>query len=197
MDPANVFTTLGVSLLAAVAVTLWTARVALAARGRRVATALLASVEAVIFLLVFNLITSNLDAPERLVAYAAGVAAGTLAGLSVNDRLSSGQSSIQVTAPGRRPELGQALREAGWPATVHEAIGLRGPVTIVVVVVDDVRLASALADLRLIASDAFVTVQRLQRIEPVPLPVDVRAAGSRRWRCDRARRSSSTGNTLP
>lgn len=196
MDPANVLATLGVSLLAAVAVSLWTARVAFAAQGRKVATALLASVEATTFLIVFNLIAANLDAPERLVGYAAGVAAGTLAGLTLNDRFSFGQSSIQITAPGRRPGLGRALRDAGWPATVYEGAGVRGPVTVVVVVVDDSRVAVALADLRRIAPDGFVTVQRLQRIQPVPLPVGLRAAGVRRRRCDRTKRCSTSGNTL-
>ena len=169
---SNAAGTMFVALMAAITVSLWTARVALAAAGRKLATAMVAAVEALTFVLVFQQIASNLDAIDRLVGYAVGVAAGTLAGLYMNDRLSSGQSSIQVIAPGDRPLLGPTLHELGWPASMQSAIGPRGAITTLVLVVDNARLADALDDVRRIAVGWF-----RRRVPPTSCRSSATAAG--------------------
>lgn len=76
----------GLAGVATVSVGLWTLRVALAARGRRLAASGTASVEAVLFVLAFGRVLEALDDPVRLVGYALGVAAGTFAGLTLEAR---------------------------------------------------------------------------------------------------------------
>lgn len=168
------------------------ARVALAASGRRVATAVVAALEAVTFMLVFNLIASNLDAIDRLVGYALGVAAGTLVGLYANDRLSSGQSVVHAIVSGHRPNFGPALHDLGWPATTHDGAGPRGPITTALIVVNNARLAEVTADIRSIAPDGFVTVHQLRRVHPVPVPDGFHQVGTRRRTTDHAIRITSS-----
>lgn len=77
---------LELSLLAGLTVSLWTVRVALMARGRRAAGALVATAEAVTFVTVFARVLESIDSPAKLAAYGIGVGAGTLAGLAIDER---------------------------------------------------------------------------------------------------------------
>ena len=75
------------SVLATLAVSLWTLRVALTARNRRVLAAVTVSVEATIFALAFSRLLTSLDSASQVIAYAIGVGIGTLIGLTINERL--------------------------------------------------------------------------------------------------------------
>jgi uncharacterized protein YebE (UPF0316 family) len=92
----------GLAGVATVSVGLWTLRVALAARGRRLAASGTASVEALLFVLAFGRVVDALDDPVRLLGYALGVAAGTFAGLTLEAR-SERRRVAHATAPVGRP----------------------------------------------------------------------------------------------
>lgn len=83
----------GLAALATVNVGLWTLRVALAAAGRRAVASLTAGTEALLFAVTFGTVVTGLDNPVRVGGYAVGVAAGTLVGIVVHERLSSGPSA--------------------------------------------------------------------------------------------------------
>lgn len=72
--------------LAMFSVGLWTVRVAVTARGRRIAGASVAAIEATVFAAAFSRLLADLDSPVRIAAYAVGVAAGTLLGLHIDER---------------------------------------------------------------------------------------------------------------
>jgi uncharacterized protein YebE (UPF0316 family) len=155
--------------LALVSVGLWTLRVALTARGRRVAGAATAAVEASVFALVFASLVSDLDNPARIGGYALGVALGTLLGISADKRMSRGQSDVRLVVEGSGAALLDALRGRGWPATAMAANGLRGPATVVFISVDDQCISSLLDDVQRLAPDAFWTVERLQAAHAMSL----------------------------
>ena len=92
----------GMALLAMASVGLWTLRVALTARGRKSVGAAVAAVEAVVFAVAFTNVAAHLDSPFRIAGYAAGVAFGTVLGLTVDRRLSAGVSEVDIIVPGRR-----------------------------------------------------------------------------------------------
>jgi len=74
-------------VLAMLSVSLWTLRVALTARNHKALASIVAAVEATVFALAFSRLLANLDSTAQVVAYAAGVGAGTLVGLDLHDRL--------------------------------------------------------------------------------------------------------------
>jgi uncharacterized protein YebE (UPF0316 family) len=148
--------------LAVVSVSLWTLRVALTARGRRVAGSLIAGLEALVFLVAFSNAAADLQAIERLAGYAVGVALGTLAGVILDERLSAGQSEVRVVTEGRDAELARELQADGWPVTSFAGVGPRGEVTVSFVAVDDKLLGHFVKLLRHSAPDAFWTVERLR-----------------------------------
>ncbi|CAN5891909.1 hypothetical protein BH23ACT10_BH23ACT10_16530 [soil metagenome] len=117
MDMTAVAAAGGLAQLATLNVSLWTIRVALAAAGRRLAAALVSGVEALLFALVFGAVVSGLDDPLRIGAYACGVTLGTLLGIVVGERLSTGQSVVTAVFDGSGWAQVTTLRDAGWPVT--------------------------------------------------------------------------------
>jgi uncharacterized protein YebE (UPF0316 family) len=160
----------GMALLAITSVGLWTLRVALTARGRTTIGASVAAVEAVIFAVAFTNVAANLQSPLRVVGYAAGVAFGTVLGLTVDRHLSPGVSEVDIVVPGLDTGTAERLHQLGWPTTALTARGPHGPVTLICVAVDDSRLAELTTAVRLTAPDAFWTVQRLGTTHASALP---------------------------
>lgn len=158
--------------LAVLSVAMWTIRVAVAARGQRLASAGVAATEAVVFALTFSHLVSDLGSPVRVASYAGGVAAGTMVGLLVNDRVSRSQSEVQIMAPGDETDLVAALRARGWPATAAGVTGPRGAVTMVWLTVP----TGSVRDVQRVADDcapaAFTTVRRLEAARSGPEAYD-------------------------
>ena len=148
--------------LAVVSVCLWTLRVALTARGRKVAGSITAGLEAVVFIVAFSRATADLGAIERLLGYALGVGLGTLLGVYLDERLSAGQSEVRVVREGRDLALVNLLQDDGWPVTWLYGQGPRGDVTVAFVAVDDQHLPPFLKILKRTAPDSFWTVERLK-----------------------------------
>lgn len=170
MDTSAVTEAVVVGLLASISVSLWTLRVAVAAAGRRLAAAAIAAVEAVLFAAAFSALITALDDPLRIGAYAAGVAVGTLAGLTADERISRGQSLVQIVVDGDGDAETSALRARGWPVTSTPADGVRGRVAVLSVAVDDSVLPHLRADVDHIAPAGFETTERLRTVRPTALP---------------------------
>jgi uncharacterized protein YebE (UPF0316 family) len=156
------------AVLAVVCVGLWTLRVALAARGRRIAGAGVAAAEAVIFALVFSNLVGNLGSWDRIAGYGVGVAVGTVVGLVANDRLNPGGAVVEVVVPGDGSELRQAFHSRGWPATSMPADGFNGAVTLMFLVVRTRRTSEVLDLIRVTAPDAFWTVRPATAVHGSP-----------------------------
>ena len=155
-------------LLAFLSVGLWTLRVALAARGRRGPSAIVAAVEAVVFALVFSSLVSDLGSWDRVVGYGVGVALGTVGGLIVSDRLNPGGVRIEVVVPGCGEALKQAFRTRGWPATTIPAGGVHGDATLLFLVVRSGHIDEVLDVVASVAPDAFWTTRPVTSVHSVP-----------------------------
>ena len=160
----------GMALLAITSVGLWTLRVALTARGRRGLGATVAALEAVIFAVAFTNVAAHLHSPVRVAGYAAGVAFGTVLGLTADRRLSAGVSEVDIVVPGLAADAAERLQQLGWPTTTLAARGPHGPVTLICIAVNDSRLTELTAALRSTVPDAFWTVQRLGATHASVLP---------------------------
>ena len=148
--------------LAVVSVSLWTMRVALTSRGRKVAGSVTSGLEALVFILAFSQAAADLGAVERLAGYAFGVALGTLLGVFLDERLSAGQSEVRVVIEGHDLRLVHALHEDGWPVTWVPGHGPEGDVTVAFIAADDKRLPSLLRAVRRSAPHSFWTVEHLK-----------------------------------
>ena len=160
--------------MGAASVSVWTLRVALTAEARKGAAALVAGVEAVVFALVFSSVLASLASPVEVAGYALGVAGGTFVGLLADGKLSTGQSAVRTVVDGDGRELAGALRALGWPVTRFTGEGVRGPATLLLVVVDVARTGPLLDDLGRLAPGGFWTVERVQSAHAAALPAGYR-----------------------
>jgi Domain of unknown function (DUF5698) len=100
-------------MLSMFGVGLWTMRVTLAASRRKLLTSGVAAIEAVVFVVSFSRLATDLDRPARLVGYAAGVALGTMIGLTVTDAMTNrpGRASDDESDRARRRDGGRPTRQ--------------------------------------------------------------------------------------
>jgi Domain of unknown function (DUF5698) len=112
--------TLALSITAALSVSLWTLRVTLAARSRRLPASTVAVLEAVLFTFAFSHVSQHLGSPARVAGYAVGVGAGTYLGMVIDQRL-----SVHLTArpPGHRGVDG-GRGHPGWSGPRSVGSGL-------------------------------------------------------------------------
>jgi uncharacterized protein YebE (UPF0316 family) len=160
--------------LAFVSVGLWTLRVALTARGRKTESAAVAAMEAVVFALVFSKLVSDLGSWDRVAGYAIGVAVGTIAGLSLNERLDRRGVIVEAVVAGDGATLQNALHSGGWPATALPATGLTGQATLLFVAVPSERTSDLLALIRTTAPDALWSIRPTTAYRGLPAPTTER-----------------------
>ena len=159
----------GMAGLAVLSVGLWTMRVALTARSRKVAGSLTASLEALVFLLAFSRVMSDVDEISRVAGYAVGVGLGTLLGVFLDERLSAGQSEVRIVTHGPDTSGVARLHAQGWPVTWTHGEGPFGDVTVAFIAVDDSKIRALLKDLERATPDAFWTVETLKKARGRPL----------------------------
>ena len=176
-----IWSALATAGLAVLSVTLWTARVAVTAAGRRLAGAAIAALEAITLVYAFARIGEHLDTPVGIVAYGLGVAAGTMLGVRLEERLSTGQSWVQIMIKGDGMSLAQALTGRRWPVTMLAGSGPEGAVAELAIAVDDSWLPMLQRDLSELAPEAFWTVQRVRSAYAHPLGGNLRQVHDRAW----------------
>ena len=116
-------------------VSLQTIRIVSISRGIRWLAPLVGFFEVLIWLLAIGQIMKKVSHPVAYIAYAAGFAAGTAIGQSIERRLSLGTVLVRVITPSSSQEFRRRLRELKFGFTHVPARGAEGPVEIVFTVI--------------------------------------------------------------
>jgi uncharacterized protein YebE (UPF0316 family) len=154
--------------LAATSVTLWTVRVAVTARGSKALGALLAATEAMLFIVAFSKLMGSFDSAYLIIAYGAGVAAGTLAGLTLDGKLNPQLSRVDIfDATG---EAIEAIVRAGFPFTRSDGFGSEGKVSVASIVTPEGRVRELIDMVGAAGPDSFWTVAPVRRANEVRIP---------------------------
>lgn len=142
-------------------VSIGTMRMILVISGARYSAAALGFVEVTIWALAVGGMIKYLENPFAVIAYAAGFAAGTLAGVSIEGRIALGYRVVRVINADMSRDVSARLREEGaLRVTRIDGAGKEGPVEIAFLVVKRRDLTRALSIIEQIAPDAFVSVER-------------------------------------
>jgi uncharacterized protein YebE (UPF0316 family) len=144
-----------------------TVRIVLLGRGKRGAAATLGFFESLLWVIAVSRVLDGLDDPLRMVAFAAGFAAGTYAGSLVEEWIAMGQSLVRIVAPTSTTQVAPLLRDRGFAATVFDGDGLEGEVRLTLSVVPRKQLAEVTALVRVANPEAFVTVDQTASIDLV------------------------------
>lgn len=104
-------------------VTLSTVRILFISRGLRALAPVVGFVEILIWLVAISTALQHLDHPVNYIAYAAGFAAGTWAGMLCEDKLALGLVAVRIITRDDAAELVERLRDAQFGVTSFAARG--------------------------------------------------------------------------
>lgn len=152
-------------LLRLISVGMSTVRIVLLGRGRRGPATLLGFFESLIWVFVVARVLDGLDDPLRMVAFAAGFAAGTFAGSIVEEWLALGQSMVRIISPVESKPVADGLRREGIGVTVINGDGRDGEVRVTFCVIPRKQVSSILRLIRETNSEAYVTVDQTASVD--------------------------------
>jgi uncharacterized protein YebE (UPF0316 family) len=184
--------------MAVIAVSLWTVRIAVTARGNRLGGAMIAAIEAMVFIMIFSQVMSGFGSAHRVIAYGIGVAIGTTLGLTVDRRINPQLNRLDIVAPSG--SVGTALTAQGWEHTQTTAVGIGGPVTVVSIVATERNVSQILATVAAVDPAVQWTVTPVRRTNTASRtpPASVVSISSRMGRAIRgAQRTSGAAPTRP
>jgi len=167
-------------------VALGTLRIILVSRGQRAVAPLVGFFEILVWLLALSQVMRHLDSPVNYVAYAAGFAFGTWAGIAIEGKLALGLVSLRIITDEDASDLTEPLREAHFGVTSFAARGVKGRVRLLFTILRRRDLDHALAIVRAAHPDAFVSVSDVRSASEGYIPGARRglaakvAAGARR-----------------
>lgn len=160
-----VLSALGIFLLRIGDVSIASVRIVTLMRGRIWLASVMGFFESLFWVSAAAIVFANLDNPVRIVAFAAGFAAGTLLGGHIERWLAMGTAFIRVVTPVESPAVADALRENGYPVTVLNAEGRDGEVRVNFLVLPRRKVKEALAIVAETNPSAFVTVEDIRIAE--------------------------------
>jgi uncharacterized protein YebE (UPF0316 family) len=145
-------------------VTLGTLRILMTVRGRKYLAALIGFFEVTIFIVAVSQVVRNVHNVWMVLGYSSGFAAGTLVGMTIEERLALGFTVVRIISTDIQNKIAEALRALGYGVTEMTGQGLRGAVEILEVVVQRHDLPVVLQTIDEVDSKAFVTVEETRRV---------------------------------
>ena len=145
-------------------VTLGTLRIVMTVRGRKLFAALFGFIEVTIFVVAISRVVRNMGNPWLVLGYSSGFAAGTLVGMTIEERLALGWTVVRIISTDLSKRVAEALRQVGFGVTEMSGQGMRGTVQIFEVVVRRADLPKVLQTVDQVDSKAFVTVEETRRV---------------------------------
>ncbi len=145
-------------------VTLGTLRILMTVRGRRVWAGLIGFIEVTIFVVAISHVIHNVDNIWNVLGYAGGFAAGTMVGMTIEERLALGFTIVRIISSDPNTPLGEAIRRAGFGATEIPGRGMNHAVNILEVAVRRADLPAVLQIVEQVDNKAFVTVEEARRV---------------------------------
>lgn len=103
-----------------------TIRMIMVVRGKRLLSAVIGFIEAVIYVLAIGKVLDGMDNPMNVFVYALGFAAGNYVGVYLEEKMALGSIIVQVISEHKIAELVEKLRDKGFGVTVIEGYGRNG-----------------------------------------------------------------------
>ena len=144
-------------------VSVGTLRVMYMVRGDRLKAVPLAFFESLIWVFAISRIMKEVDNVANMFAFAAGFAAGTMVGMTLERWIASGFVLLRVISDVGREKLAGEVRSAGFGVTVLTGEGREGEQEILFIVAMRRRAQELLRLIRRVDDGAFVTMEPVQK----------------------------------
>src|SRR5687768_10366605 len=163
IDPAALFASpwgaLLIFCLRIVDVSCDTMRVLFTVRGKKAIAGLLGFFQALIWIFAVGTAIKFLNSWMHVLGYAAGYATGTMVGITIEQAVAYGVSTVRIISRTGGVEIAEALRDRGYGVTEIAGHGRDGTVEIVNCVVHRNHLDDVMAIVDRFDANAFVTVE--------------------------------------
>lgn len=144
-------------------VSVGTLRVMYMVRGDRRKAVPLAFFESLIWVFAISRIMREVDNLANMAAFAAGFAAGTMVGMTLERWIASGFVLLRVISDVGKEKLAGEVRSAGFGVTVLTGEGREGEQEILFIVAMRRRAQELLSLIRRVDDGAFVTMEPVQK----------------------------------
>ncbi|WP_282942135.1 DUF2179 domain-containing protein [Paenibacillus sp. RC67] len=108
-------------------VSLFTIRIILVMKARRVLASFISMFEVFVYLMALNIVLQNINEPLNLAAYCIGWGAGVWLGIKIDEWIALGYSILQIVVNYESTQLPLTLRDKGFGVTSWMAEGRDGP----------------------------------------------------------------------
>ncbi|SFL43353.1 Uncharacterized protein YebE, UPF0316 family [Paenibacillus sp. 1_12] len=108
-------------------VSLFTVRIILVMKSRRILASFISIFEVFVYLMALNIVLNSIDEPVNLAAYCIGWGAGVWLGMQIEEWIALGYSMLQIVVDYESVKLPATLREKGFGVTSWVAEGKDGP----------------------------------------------------------------------
>lgn len=151
-------------LLRVIGVTISTVRVLVMMRGRKLASVVMGFFEVLVYVIAIGQVVNNLSNVWNILGYCFGFSAGTLVGMWLDERTTSGFSAVRIMSRTHAQRVADVLHDAGYGATIGWGLGKQGSVGMVLAIVRrrEVDEVCAIADQ--VDSKAFVTIEETRTV---------------------------------
>ena len=149
-----------------VEVTLSTLRTVLVTKGEKIYVAIIGFIEVSIWLKVVSVVLTGIsESPAKMLAYALGYACGSLVGLTLEEKIGLGYSTIQIIANKDQGNvLAKLLRDEGKAVTILEGEGMDSKKSVLLTHIkrkDKELIMKKIEDLNI---QAVVTISEIKKI---------------------------------
>ena len=151
-------------VLRVIGVTLATMRVLIMMRGKKLLSASIGFFEVLVYVIAIGRVVNDLANIWNLLGYSLGFAVGTLVGMWLEERLAMGYASVRIVSKQKGHVVAEAIREAGYGATLEWGRGRNGVVGMVLATVRRKEVAEVCAVADRVDPSAFVTVEETRSI---------------------------------
>lgn len=151
-------------------VSLDTLRIIFINRHLKTFAALIGFFEVMIWLLAMRQVFQNLGNPLCFVAYAAGFATGNYVGILIENRLSIGKVIIRIITRDDADEFTSFLRTAGYGMTSIPAIGVTGPVKVIMTIAERQNIDHIVQMIREFNPQAFYSIEDVRFVSEAVTP---------------------------
>lgn len=151
-------------LLRVIGITISTVRVLVMMRGQKLLSAVMGFFEVLVYVLAIGEVVNNLSNAWNILGYCLGFSTGTLVGMWLDERMVGGYANVRIISRYQAQGIAEAIRDAGYGATLDWATGRGGSVGMVMATVrrKEVTELCDLADH--VDSTAFITVDEARTV---------------------------------
>jgi uncharacterized protein YebE (UPF0316 family) len=145
-------------------VSLGTIRVIFIAKGLKYIAPIIGFFEVIIWLIAIGQVMNNVTNVASYIAYGGGFAAGTLLGMTIEERLSLGTVVVRVISNEDITGLLSFLRGRSFGVTISDGEGSKGKVKIILSVIKRQDLDEVIGGIQRFLPKAFYSVEELRSV---------------------------------